>query len=270
MPELPEVETVRAGLELLLSGAVIASAIRYRADLRTPLPRDLAARLRGRRVLAVNRRAKYLLIATDGPTLLSHLGMTGVWRLATGPGRLLHDHVELHLGDGRRLLFSDPRRFGLLEFCRADGGHRALDGLGPEPMGPLFTPAALAAQLARHRRAAIKALIMDQKVVVGVGNIYAAESLFRAGIRPTIPAGRLRPERIVRLVAEIRNVLGEAIAAGGSSIDDFYHVNGLSGRFQHRFAVYGREGQPCQVCATPLVGRAIAGRASVWCPVCQC
>lgn len=269
MPELPEVETVRTGLERLVGGAVIASAIRHRATLRTQLPRDLAARLRGRRILALRRRAKYLLIVTDGPTILSHLGMTGAWRLAPAGDRGPHDHVELHLQDGRRLVFSDPRRFGLLEFCRQDGGHPALDDLGPEPLAPEFTTAVLAGRLQRHRRAAIKAVIMDQRVVVGVGNIYAAESLFRAGIRPATPAGRLRPERLARLVAEIRRVLAEAIAAGGSSIDDFHHVNGQSGRFQHTFAVYGRAGLPCPICATVLVGRPIGGRASVWCPRCQ-
>lgn len=269
MPELPEVETVRAGLERLLAGAEVARVRLNRADLREPMPRNLGARLAGRRIVAVRRRAKYLLIATDGPVILNHLGMTGVWRQAADGDVRTHDHVELHLADGRRVVFNDPRRFGLLDLCRADGGHAALDDLGPEPLGDGFTADQLAVQLLRHRRAPVKAVIMDQRVVVGVGNIYAAESLFRAGIRPTTPAGRLRPDRIERLVAEIRSVLAEAIAAGGSSIDDFRHVNGLSGLFQNDFRVYGRAGQPCRACSAVLKGRTIAGRASVWCPSCQ-
>lgn len=269
MPELPEVETVRAGLERLLVGAVIARAEPRRADLREPFPRGLRTRLAGRRVLAVRRRAKYLLIDTDGPVLLNHLGMTGVWREAPADDLRTHDHLILHLADGRRVVFNDPRRFGLVGLCRADGGHAALDGLGPEPLAEAFTAAHLAAACLRHRRAPIKTVIMDQAVVVGVGNIYAAESLFRSGIRPTLPAGRLHEPRLGRLVAEIRAVLGEAIAAGGSSIDDFRHVNGLSGRFQHDFRVYGRAGQPCRVCGAVLVGKAIGGRASVWCRSCQ-
>jgi formamidopyrimidine-DNA glycosylase len=264
MPELPEVETVRTGLERLLVGAVIARVETRRADLRQPFPRDLARRLAGRTITAVRRRAKYLLIDCAGTVLLNHLGMTGVWRLAAAGDERSHDHLVLHLGDGRRVVFNDPRRFGLVGLCRADGGHAALDELGPEPLAADFTAGHLAAQLARHRRAPIKAVIMDQRVVVGVGNIYAAESLFRSGIRPTLAA-----ERSARLVAEIRAVLTAAIAAGGSSIDDFRHVNGLSGLFQTTFKVYGRAGQPCRTCGAILRGMAIAGRASVWCPECQ-
>lgn len=267
MPELPEVETVRAGLERLLQGAAIRRALARRADLRTAIPR--LATLAGRRITAVRRRAKYLLIDTDGPSILNHLGMTGQWRELGADGPRTHDHVVLELTDGRRIAFNDARRFGLFELCRADRGHAALDELGPEPLDAGFDGAVLRAAAARHRRAAIKAMIMDQRVVVGVGNIYAAESLFRAGIRPTLAAGRVAGPRLERLAAEIRGVLSEAIAKGGSTIDDYRQVNGLSGLFQNSFAVYGRAGKPCQVCGTVIRNRTIAGRASCWCPACQ-
>lgn len=258
---------MRAGLERLLAGAVIRRARARRADLRTGIP-DLR-RLDGRRVAGVRRRAKYLLIDTDGPTILNHLGMTGRWHEPAGGAPGLHDHVILELTDGRTLAFNDARRFGVFEFCRADGGHDALDRLGPEPLSAAFAGDILRAAAARHRRAPIKAVIMDQAVVVGVGNIYAAESLFRAGIAPALAAGRVRGERLDRLAAEIRAVLSEAIAKGGSTIDDYRQVNGLSGLFQNSFAVYGRDGQPCSACGTAIRVRAIGGRSSFWCPRCQ-
>lgn len=267
MPELPEVETVRAGLERLLVGAVIARAHARRRDLRTPIPR--LAVLAGRRITAVRRRAKYLLLVTDGPTVLNHLGMTGNWRLVGADGLRRHDHIVFALADGRRVAFSDPRRFGLFELCRQGGGHSALDGLGPEPLGDGFDGAVLAAAARRHRRAAIKAMIMDQRVVVGVGNIYAAESLFRAGIRPGLAAGRIARLRLDRLAQEIRAVLAEAIAQGGSTIDDYRRVDGLDGLFQHAFAVYGRRGDPCPVCGAAIRCTAIGGRSSFWCASCQ-
>lgn len=267
MPELPEVETVRAGLERLLAGAVVRRARARRPDLRTDIP-DLAP-LAGRRIAAVRRRAKYLLIDSDGPSILNHLGMTGRWHELgdAPPGR--HDHVVLELADGRRIAFNDARRFGLFELCRPDRGHDALDALGPEPLGGAFDGAVLRAQAARHRRAPIKAVIMDQRVVVGVGNIYAAESLFRAGIAPALASGRVRGERLDRLAAEIRAVLAEAIAKGGSTIDDYRQVNGLSGLFQNSFAVYGRAGEPCPACGARIRARAIGGRSSFWCQRCQ-
>ena len=269
VPELPEVETVRAGLQRLLAGSVIARARAMRKDLRKPMPRDLASQLAGRTVRGVRRRAKYLLIDTDGPGLLCHLGMTGVWRLAPEGDQKMHDHVVLELKDGRRVVFNDPRRFGLIDLLRHGDRHPALDALGPEPLSTAFDTDVLFSAFQRHRRAPVKAVIMDQAVVVGVGNIYAAESLFRSGIHPLRAAGRITKTRVERLVGVIREVLSEAIAAGGSSIDDFRHVNGLSGRFQHTFRVYGREGQACSMCKSTLKGRVIGGRASVWCPRCQ-
>ncbi len=265
MPELPEVETVRAGLERLLTGAEVRRARAMRPDLRTPIP-DLAG-LAGRRITAVRRRAKYLLIDCAGLTILNHLGMTGSWREAVEARP--HDHVELELADGRRVAFNDPRRFGLFELCRRDGGHAALDQLGPEPLEDAFDGAVLRAAARRHRRAAIKALIMDQQVVVGVGNIYASESCFRAGVRPTTVASRVSGPRLDRLATEIRSVLREAIAKGGSTIDDYRQVNGLSGLFQNAFAVYGRAGEPCHVCRTGIRQRTVAGRSTFWCPRCQ-
>jgi formamidopyrimidine-DNA glycosylase len=265
MPELPEVETVRAGLERLLAGARIHRARALRKDLRTDIP-DLAG-LAGVAITAVRRRAKYLLLDTSGPTILNHLGMTGRWR--EGAEVRPHDHVELLLADGRRIAFNDARRFGLFELCRADRGHHALDQLGPEPLDAGFTGLVLRAAARRHRRSALKAMIMDQRVVVGVGNIYASEACFRAGLRPGLAAGRIGGARLDRLAAEIRSVLAEAIAKGGSTIDDYRQVNGLSGLFQNQFAVYGRTGEACRVCGSLIRQSVIGGRSSFWCPRCQ-
>lgn len=265
MPELPEVETVRAGLERLLVGAHLRRARALRADLRTPIP-DLGC-LAGRDITGVRRRAKYLLIDCAGPTILNHLGMTGQWREAVEAR--VHDHVELELSDGRLVVYNDARRFGLFELCRSDGGHAALDRLGPEPLEAGFDGGVLCTAARRHRRCAIKAVIMDQQVVVGVGNIYASEACFRAGLRPTLAAGRVSGPRLDRLAAEIRAVLREAIAKGGSTIDNYRQVNGLSGLFQTSFAVYGRAGEPCRVCAALISQRAVAGRSTFWCPRCQ-
>ncbi len=268
MPELPEVETVRAGLERLLAGAVIRRVDLQRHDLRAPIPQELPARLAGQPITAIRRRAKYLLIETPGATLLCHLGMTGTWRVAPPGDERTHDHAYLHLADGRRLVFRDPRRFGLLDLLPADGRHPALAGLGPEPLGPAFSGDYLATVL-RGRKAPLKALIMDQRLVVGVGNIYAQEALFRVRLRPTRPAGRVPRAALSDLVAAIRAILGEAIAAGGSTISDFHHAGGEAGWFQHSFQVYGRAGQPCSACSAPLRSDVIAGRSTVWCRRCQ-
>ena len=272
MPELPEVETVRAGLERLLGrDAVIARVQLTRADLRAPIPPRLPACLRGQPIRAVRRRAKYLLFDTPAATLLCHLGMTGTWRLAPIGDERSHDHCYLHLADGRRLAFRDPRRFGLLDLIApgAEATHPALVGLGPEPLDPAaFTAIYLVGRCAR-RRTAIKPLIMDQGVVVGVGNIYAAEALHRAGIRPARRAGSLSRLRLATLVDVIRVVLGEAILAGGSTISDFRQAGGDSGYFQSAFRVYDRAGLPCTTCATTLRGGVLGGRSTVWCPKCQ-
>ncbi len=271
MPELPEVETVRRGLVAVLGKqAVIAQVILYRADLRAPIPPDLPQRLRGQPILGIRRRAKYLLWDTPATILLCHLGMTGTWRVATRDDARDHDHCVLELTDGRRLVYRDPRRFGCLDVVNpgSELTHPRLRDLGPEPLGPEFTAAYLHTAT-RGRRAPLKILIMDQEIVVGVGNIYAAEALFRAGIRPGMAAGRISLAACTRLVAAIQLVLNAAIAAGGSTISDFRQAGGDAGYFQHDFRVYGRAGQPCLHCATILRESTLGGRTSVWCPTCQ-
>lgn len=267
MPELPEVETVARGLGRLLAGSSIVRVQPLRADLRQPIPAALAG-VAGA-VRGVRRRAKYLLIDLDPGSILCHLGMTGSWRLAPPGDARPHDHCLIHLADGRRLAYRDPRRFGLLDWIPAGQEHPALAHLGPEPLDEAgFTAGHLAARC-RGRRTAIKALIMDQEVVVGVGNIYAQEALFRAGILPRRAAGRVQPARLAALVDEIRAVLTAAIAAGGSTISDFRQAGGEHGWFQQQHRVYGRGGQPCTACGSRLKAGAVAGRGTTWCPRCQ-
>lgn len=272
MPELPEVETVRAGLERLLgNAAVIRSIILNRADLRAPIPAGVATRFSNTAITGVRRRAKYLLFDTPRGSLLSHLGMTGTWREAPPGDERVHDHCYMLLTDGRRLAFRDPRRFGLLDLVEPGGeaSHPRLIDLGPEPLDDTtFTVDHLLASC-RGRKQALKPVIMDQQVVVGVGNIYAQEALFRAGIRPTRPAGRLKHEEAERLVSHIRTVLREAITAGGSTISDFRQAGGDGGYFQHNFQVYDRAGQDCAVCGNMLHGAVVGGRGTTWCRRCQ-
>lgn len=271
MPELPEVDTVRAGLTTLLgTGAVIARLECRRPDLRGPIPADLPAAVEGHRILSITRRAKYLLWDCDGVGLLNHLGMTGSWRLDDGQARD-HDHIVLHLSDGRRLIYRDPRRFGRLDRYdpAAASAHPLLANLGPEPLDQTqFHPAHLIAAC-KGRKTAIKPLIMDQRIVVGVGNIYASEALFRAGIAPTRAAGRVSAQRLTTLVEHIRDVLAEAIAAGGSTIRDFTQAGGSEGYFQANFRVYGRGGEPCVTCGRPLTQAVIGQRMTYWCQTCQ-
>ncbi|MGB8274246.1 MAG: bifunctional DNA-formamidopyrimidine glycosylase/DNA-(apurinic or apyrimidinic site) lyase [Alphaproteobacteria bacterium] len=279
MPELPEVETVRRALEARIAGRRIASATPRRADLRIEFPQHLAARIVGRRITGVSRRAKYLLIGLDGKTdggdvLVAHLGMSGrilLHRQAPPPGP--HDHLILALEDGQTLYFNDARRFGLVALASAETVHRLpfLRGLGPEPLDEGFDRAALAAALA-GRRTSIKAALLDQRVVAGLGNIYVCESLFRAGISPRRRAGALGPARIARLTAAIKDVLRDAIEAGGSTLRDHRQPTGDLGYFQHCFAVYDREGQACGACdcdarVTGGVRRVVqGGRSTFYCP----
>jgi formamidopyrimidine-DNA glycosylase len=271
MPELPEVETVRMGLARLLAGARIARIELTRKDLRTIIPAALPRRLAGQPVVAVRRRAKYLIIDTPGGALLCHLGMTGTWRLAPPGDDRDHDHCYLHLADHRRLAFRDPRRFGMLDLILPGGEHLhpSLAALGPEPLDHEAFSAAYLSASCRGRQVAIKALIMDQRVVVGVGNIYAQEALFRAGIRPHRAAGKVTRAESAILVRHIREVLAAAIAAGGSTISDFRQAGGDSGYFQHDFRVYGRAGAPCPTCGVSLKGGVVGGRGTTWCPACQ-
>lgn len=279
MPELPEVETTRAGLETALVGRRFETVTARRPDLRFPLPGDFAARLTGRTVTAVGRRAKYLLIELDDDqVLIAHLGMSGRFKLF-GPQDELppperHDHILFEIGNGGALRFCDPRRFGFMDLAtRATlADHKMLRDLGPEPLGDAFSVAILDRALA-GRRGPIKAALLDQRIVAGLGNIYVCEALYRAGISPRRRAGTVPGRRSARLVPAIRQVLNDAIAAGGSSLRDFHHTDGKLGYFQKQFAVYGREGSACPACraagdgATCTIKRiAQSGRSTFYCP----
>ncbi len=272
MPELPEVETVRRGLEPAMTGHVIADAQVNRPDLRWPLPDRMAERLTGQRVLRLRRRSKYILCDLDGgESLLIHLGMTGRMLISGAvvgeffhPAPLKHDHVVLTMDTGTRITFNDARRFGAMDLLATDGTHPLLAGLGPEPLGNTFDESYLATRL--RGRSPIKVALLDQRIVAGLGNIYVCEALFRARIDPRTPAGAVDAAPLVPI---IRDVLTEAIAAGGSSLKDYRQTGGELGYFQHNFRVYGREGQPCTVCGTPI-GRIVqGGRSTFFCPTCQ-
>ena len=252
MPELPEVETVRRGIAAIWEGRRFIDVTCHRAGLRLPFPENFAQCLTGRRVESVGRRAKYLVVTMDqGLVMLGHLGMSGRMVISAKrnapPGR--HDHVVFLTDQGIEVAFTDPRRFGLLTLCTADelATHPLLANLGPEPLEAGFTPAVLAATL-DGKAAAIKVALLDQNVVAGLGNIYVAESLYRAGISPLRPAGSLTRREIAKLVPAIKAVLAEAIAAGGSTLRDHRLPDGELGYFQHSFAVYGREGEACPGC----------------------
>ena len=272
MPELPEVETTRRGLEPLLVGRRITGAVVRNAALRWPVAPELTTRLPGARIDAVGRRAKYLLLGTAEGHLLLHLGMSGSLRvLAAGTPALKHDHVDILLDDGQCLRLHDPRRFGSILYAGDDPArHALLAHLGPEPLE--LDTAALGAHLhaaSRARRVAVKLFLMDAGVVVGVGNIYASEALFRAGIRPGKPAVSLSRLAYVRLAGAVQAVLGEAIAAGGTTLRDFSNSDGLPGYFAQELNVYARAGAPCRACATPVREQRMGQRSTFWCPVCQ-
>lgn len=257
------------GLSPLLVGKRLRAVIARRPDLRVPLPADLGQRLTGASVTGIRRRAKYGLLETDrGDTLIFHLGMSGKFRpMAAGEAPGAHDHVLLETEDAR-LAYHDPRRFGLMLLTDAPETHPLLAGLGPEPLGPDFNGAALA-RAADGRATPIKALLLDQHVVAGVGNIYASEALFAAGISPTRLAGQIANARLHRLAEALKAVLTEAIAAGGSTLRDHAQVSGDLGYFQHRFRVYGRAGQPCVTCGRPIRRIVQAGRSTFYCATCQ-
>jgi formamidopyrimidine-DNA glycosylase len=271
MPELPEVETTRRGVEPHVSGVRMTELIIRRYDLRQPISPDITA-LSGRRIKAVTRRSKYLLFKIDdGSTLLIHLGMSGSLRV-TAPAEewRKHDHVGITLESGKQLRFHDPRRFGLvLRLTEVDPfGHVLLKNLGPEPLEDRFTVGHLH-DACRKRKAAIKLVIMDAKTVVGVGNIYASEALFRAGILPETPAHQLTKPRATKLVAAIREVLAAAILEGGTTLRDFLNSDGQPGYFKQRLFVYERKNQPCRVCQTPLSHAVLGQRSTYWCTTCQ-
>ncbi|MEK7356910.1 MAG: bifunctional DNA-formamidopyrimidine glycosylase/DNA-(apurinic or apyrimidinic site) lyase, partial [Bdellovibrionota bacterium] len=242
-----------------------------RKDIRFKIPKDFVAALEGHRFLGVRRRAKYLLFDTDDAILLSHLGMTGSWRVAEPNDESIHDHCFIELADGRTLVFRDPRRFGVLDLIRKakHGKHKLLDHLGPEPLDEEVFNAQTLFEASRKRKVAVKVFIMNQEVVVGVGNIYASEALFRAKIPPRKAAGRLTKDECERLVNSIREVLRDAIRAGGSSIQDYRQASGESGSFQDSHRVYDRHDKPCVNCGTKIRSRVMGGRSTYWCPTCQ-
>jgi formamidopyrimidine-DNA glycosylase len=270
MPELPEVETVRRGLALRISGRHIVRAELRRPDLRRPFPPGLAKRLTGARIGGLTRRGKYILIELDETgLLLLHLGMSG--RITAGGNNApdeKHDHVVLALDDGTVVRFNDARRFGLLDYLErgAESSHPLLAGMGPEPLEPGFDGAYLSRALA-GRMTPIKSALLDQKIVAGLGNIYVCEALYRARTSPRRLAATIAGARAARLATAIREVLGEAIAAGGSSLRDYVQANGELGYFQHRWAVYGHEGEPCPGCTCSEGVRRItqAGRSTFFC-----
>ncbi|WP_022728433.1 bifunctional DNA-formamidopyrimidine glycosylase/DNA-(apurinic or apyrimidinic site) lyase [Fodinicurvata sediminis] len=275
MPELPEVETVRRGLLNALEGHRLVRVIQRRPDLRFPFPENFAARLEGRTVERLERRAKYLLAHTDGDeVLLCHLGMSGRMTLVADLDLPFapHDHVILETETGLQLRFNDARRFGIMDLVPAGAleSHRLLAGLGPEPLGNSFNGPALAAAL-KGRRTPIKAALLDQKVVAGLGNIYVSEALYEAGISPRRQAYSVQGQRAERLARAVRAVLERAILAGGSSLRDYVQASGELGYFQHQWGVYGRDGQACRKCAESgqgaLVRRIVqAGRSTFYCP----
>jgi formamidopyrimidine-DNA glycosylase len=291
MPELPEVETVRRGLERVMLGARIDKVELRRADIRFPFPPSFATRLCLRRIVSVNRRAKYLLFQLDSDeTLIAHLGMSGSFRIEKGATSTLgefhrerskdprHDHVVLHLDNGTRITYNDPRRFGFMDLVGDEAlkVHPRLANLGDEPLSPEFDATRLA-KLFASTRAPLKAALLDQKRIVGLGNIYACEALFRARLMPMKPAGVLAnargtPTRAAgALAAAIHDVLEEAIEAGGSTLRDHRQANGELGYFQHAFRVYGREGLPCvRARCRGTVARIMgSGRSTFYCPICQ-
>jgi formamidopyrimidine-DNA glycosylase len=282
MPELPEVETVRQGLAPHLEGARLARVDQRRPDLRFPFPDDFAARLTGARVERLRRRAKYLLAdLSTGETLVVHLGMTGRFTVEEGrPGGFhrpagddpKHTHLVLETDRGDRVAFNDARRFGYMGLVptAALDGHPWFTGLGPEPLGDGFDAASLAAAFA-GRRQSVKATLLDQRVVAGLGNIYVCEALHRARISPERPAGELKPAEVRRLAEAIPAVLAEAVAAGGSTLRDYRKADGELGYFQHAFRVYDREEAPCPTPKCRGVVRRIvqSGRSSFFCPLCQ-
>ena len=274
MPELPEVETTRRGLAPHVEGKKIASVLLRRPDLRWPIPPEVVALLPGRRIEAVRRRAKYLLLDTDAGSALLHLGMSGSLRVLPAATPVeAHDHVDILLDKRGRdpvrvLRFNDPRRFGCLLWQPPGETHELLRGLGPEPLSGDFDGDYLFAR-SRGRKAPVKTFLMDQGIVVGVGNIYAAEALFEAGISPLREAGRVSRDRYRSLADAVKRILAHAIERGGTTLRDFISPDGLPGYFELELSAYGRGGEPCPRCGRPLKEASIGQRTTVWCTRCQ-
>ena len=274
MPELPEVETTRRGIAPHVEGRVIERVLLRRGDLRWPIPRAIRSALPGQRVETVERRAKYLLLHTQAGSALLHLGMSGMLRVLPPDAPLgAHDHVDIALAAeadraARVLRFTDPRRFGCLLWQPPGTTHALLAALGPEPLTDAFD-GDLLWHRSRGRSAAVKLFLMDNAVVVGVGNIYASEALFAAGIDPRRPAGKVSRARYARLAAEVKRILGWAIERGGTTLRDFLNPDGAPGYFFRELNVYGRAGEPCKVCGTPIRQATLGQRSTFWCPRCQ-
>lgn len=271
MPELPEVETVRRGIEPHVLGRRIVKVTVRDTRLRWPVPADLHARIGGKKIVGTARRGKYLLLElAGGDRLIVHLGMTGrLFVLKPGQPVKKHDHVDLELSGGVLLRFHDPRRFGaVLPWPASEPTHALIAGMGPEPFGEDFNGDYLF-ELSRRRSAPVKNFIMDGRVVVGAGNIYSAESLFRAGIRPTKAAGKITRAQYQVLAEKIHEVLHEAVKQGGTTLRDFAGADGAPGYFQQKLFVYGREGEPCLVCGSTIRKVVLGARASCYCPHCQ-
>jgi len=274
MPELPEVETTRRGIEPHLAGRRIATVTQRRSDLRWPIPPEVGERLPGQLIDSVERRAKYLLIHTAAGSAMLHLGMSGMLRVLPPDAPIgKHDHVDIVLEDtaeqrGRVLRFTDPRRFGSLLWQPFGELHPLLAALGPEPLTDAFDGNTLW-RGSRGRSAAVKLFLMDNANVVGVGNIYASEALFAAGIDPRRAAGKLSRERYASLAAEVKRILAWAIERGGTTLRDFLNPDGAPGYFFRELNVYGRAGEPCKVCGTPIKQAVLGQRSTFWCPRCQ-
>ena len=294
MPELPEVETVRRGLQPVMEGARIVSVETRRPDLRFPFPPDFSKRISGKKIVSLGRRAKYLTAEIEGgPLLICHLGMSGSFRIETDGGvstsggfyherskAASHDHVVFHLASPRgkksKVVFNDPRRFGFMLFADANNEHPMLADLGVEPTGNTLD-GRLLADLLRGRKAPLKAALLDQTLIAGLGNIYVSEALWRAGLSPRRAAGTIAPAngkagaRAEKLATAIRSVIADAIEAGGSSLRDYVHADGSLGYFQHSFSVYDREGEPCRKPGcTGTISRIVqSGRSTFYCPICQ-
>ena len=270
MPELPEVETTRSGIEPHIKNQQISAITIYNHSLRWPIPKDLPALARRKKILAVTRRGKYLLLKLSNGTIIMHLGMSGSLRISSIEKPLKkHDHFVLSIASGKQLRLNDPRRFGCVLWWDGDlSDHPLLSSLGPEPLEALFTAEYLH-NSCHSRKVTIKQHIMNSKVVVGVGNIYASESLFRAGINPKRKAGNLSLLRCERLVSAIKAVLAESITQGGTTLKDFLNEKGEPGYFQQRLNVYDRANKPCLVCDTPIKQIVLGQRSTFYCTNCQ-
>ena len=270
MPELPEVETTKRGIEPYLMGDCVDKVVIRQAQLRWPISPELPISMAGQCISSVSRRGKYLGIHTPKGTLIIHLGMSGsLYFVDQGTEPLFHDHVDIHLHSGRWLRYTDPRRFGAMLWTSGNWlEHSLLAQLGPEPLSDAFNGDYLVSQ-AKGRKKPIKTFIMDSKIVVGVGNIYANEALFSAGIRPDRLAGRISAKRLATLVTCIQAVLARAIEQGGTSLKDFVGGDGKPGYFKQSLLVYGRAGEACLSCAEPLLESRLGQRSTVYCKQCQ-